>query len=338
MSTRHQISQLVTLNQAAQCSGVDLCFDALTGDVRVELRATVSGQPADAVLAQALIPAAGAIGRVTRRAQWQPALLEGNADYAIVIECANPSTSICIAQVGAHDTVADRWMTALPFSIGALAWRSDDEATWTPRPDTCLAFTLLAPQYTAAQQTLALGSVAVTDAADLMLASEAIIPELGAACTYTLTLDDARAFEVDAGQVVNLPASYSGSVAVAARLRRGQRLAPVVQPGATLVAGSVASDGDYIGPVFSAVAASELRATFKALLPAGSAVHVDYQADESGTWLPLPYHGSASQAAGVLEITHQGALAGASQVRLRLRLSGAPTARPLVTDLFAVTL
>lgn len=337
MSTRHQIYQPIAMQEQRQCSGIDLTFEPMAGDVLVELRPLVSGRPTDAVLARALLTPPGTGGRITRRAEWTPLLLDGGAEYAIVVECADQNTSICIAKVGAHDAGADRWVTALPFSIGALRKRADDTAPWDTRADTCIAFTLLEPRYAGERQSFPLGSADVAGVCDLMIASEAEVPEVGAGCTYTLALDDGRTFDVDAAQVINLPTAYTGAVAVTAHITAGPRMSAVLQSGCTLVTGSVAANGDYISPAFSAAGATQLSVTFKALLPPGSAVTVQHKLDGAADWTTLPYDGSASNAAGVLEITHQGAIAGASNARIRLLLTGSPAARPQVTDLFAVT-
>lgn len=338
MSLNHQIAQPIIAAEASACAGVDLQFDNLNDAALVQLRTAVDGIPTDTVLAQRLLAASAGAGRVTRSAQWAPVLLQKGASYAIVVSCRSTATSVCVAQVGAKDAAADRWMTALPFNIAPLLWRSADAGDWTARPDTCLAFTVLGAHYTAAQQTLALGTVNVDGVCDLMIAAESVLPETGAACYYTIALPDGRAWKVDDGQVVNLPTAYTGPVNVSAHLQRGPHLAPMLQPGVSLITNMVDNESDYISPMFDANGATDLRVTFKAQLPPGSAVHVERKTNTDANWVTVPHQGSASQAAGILEITHQGPLAGATHVRIRLRLVGTPGARPNVNDLFAVTL
>lgn len=338
MTTR-QICQVFGLAQPAQCTGVDLWFGAITSPVQVQLRTTVAGQPSVAILAQQLIaPPAGATGsRIPVRATWAPLLLDANAEYAIVVQCADTTTSICIGQIGARDAQANQWMTAQPYQVGLFAY-ADASGGWVPRPDACLAFSLLRAAYAAAQQLVDVGTVALVDATDLAINADITTPEPKASATFELALDDGTTHQVDNGQRVRLPAVYTGNVAVRARLRRGSTMAAVLEPGSALVHGHASMQDDYVSPQIDATDATELRVTFKALIPPGSAVTVQMQRAGESTWTAVPYQTSTPARAGALEITHGAPLAGTAGVRIKLLLAGTIAARPMVTDLYAVTL
>lgn len=74
------------------------------------------------------------------------------------------------------------------------------------------------------------------------------------------------------------------------------------------------------------------------MLPAGSSLVVQMQAEGSSTWVNVPYLSTSPQTAGVLEITYRLAGINAERLRVRLVLTGSHSARPQVTNLRAIVI
>ena len=338
-STPHQIAQCITPAAALQCSGVRLQFTALGADAVVQLRDAARGLPGGAILAERRITpdqfaaAAGAPIDAT----WPPTLLTAGVEYAIVVQAGDTATALRVAQIGAYDATTNRWVTAQPDQIGSFSTAAADGA-WVGHADTHLTFDLLQAEYTQAAQTFDIGSVAVTGATDLAINAAALKPAAGAGCDFALQLDDGSIYPLADQQRIELPAAYTGNVQVRATLRVADRLSAVLEPAVSLVHGALSPSADYVGPMLDFNGGTELRVIYDAQLPAGSGVQVHLQAEGSGTWTLVPYQSSVGGTVGAVEQTHALTGISATRARLRLTLTGAVRARPLVTNLRAVVL
>lgn len=335
MSTLYHLSQPILADRALHCAGAGVYFSAVGDDALVSLSACADGVPTGAVLAVARVTPQQLSAPGLLRVQWAPVLLSAGSEYAIIVTAGDTATRVGIGQIGAYDAASQQYMGEPPYHTGLLSAMGGD-GRWQATPDTCLTFELLEAVYPATSEPIELGTVALVDASDLAVRADVASPEPGASVVYKLALDDGRLITVDGEQRVELPARYSGNVAVTATLRRGARLGPTLQPGAVLVHGHVADQGTYISPVVSAAGGASLRVEFDALLPAGAAVHVHQQLD-GGAWQAVPYIDSSPGTAGVMALTYgHNAIGSASTVRVRLTLDGTPAARPLLTNLRVV--
>lgn len=336
------ILQTITQPEAMQCAGVDLYFSEKGGDAIVSL-ATVDGEGLpDKVLATArLAQAAIQTGAATRAAWLQPVLLQEGAQYIIAVAAADATTALQVAQVG-EANLAGGWVTAQQAAIGAVQ-HVNAAGQVTRYPQRSLRFALLAAEYTATQKTVTLGDTPAVGVTSLMLKAGADQPTADARISYTLQLLDAggavvQAIEADAGQEVQLAAPHNGTVRTLATVRAGSNgLGAVLEPGTLLVTGTLQTEGTYITPAIATAGGDELRVIFEGTIPPGAAVAVHAQPD-GGAWVAVPYSSSSPQTAGTLELTHVLPGIAAASLRLRLTLSGTPTARPMVANLRAVVL
>lgn len=334
------LAQTFTLPAASQCSGVDLTFTAKGPNrVLVQLRNAEQGFPTREVLAQASLTAGQiAVDGTTTRAAWTPVLLESGREYALVVLTDDATTALAVATLGAWDAAADRWVTSQPYQVGVLL-SSSNASTWTAHQDRDMAFTLLAPAYTEAERVIDLGTTNVTDATDLMLRAFVHQPSAAAGAEFELQLDGGQLHRVAPGQVVRLPARYSGPVQARARLRSAGGVAAVLEPGVQLVAGSLQTSATYISPMLKAGGNVDVRVLFEAALPAGTSLQVHAQTDADGApWVLVPYASASPATAGVLELTHQLDDFAADRLRLRITLTGTHQARPMLRNLRAVIL
>jgi len=335
------LAQTFSLSQAEHCTGVELWFTAVgtTGAI-VQLRYAENGYPTTRVMAETrLRPADIKTDGTPTLAAWPPVALQATREYVVVVLSDDDTTALALAELGKEDKVSKSWVTEQPYQVGVML-SSSNARTWTAHQEMDLTFRLMAASYTEAERVIDLGTVNVVDATDLCVQAYAQQPSAAASCVFDIAATGmAHTVQAAAGQVVNLPARYSGPVNVKARLRGDTRFAAVLEPGIQLVAGSVKDDGDYISPMLTAGANATVRVTLDAFLPGGTSLLVQAKTDAAGApWVDVPYLSSSPMTAGVMELTYELKNINATGVRLRLALHGSFNARPWATNLRAVVL
>ncbi|WP_310635548.1 DUF4815 domain-containing protein [Delftia acidovorans] len=336
------LAQTFTLSTTREVCGTRLWFTTPgKEDVQVQLREVTGGVPSRGVIAECVlkpeqIRADIAAGKPTL-AQWAPQLLEAGVEYAIGILTNDMTTAVAVAELGGWDQARAQWVTSQPYSVGVLL-SSSNASTWTPHQTRDLAFELLAAEHSANTRTVELGRVTVEDATDLMVQAGAMLPAADSQVVFAMQLEDGTTLEAAAGQPVQLASRYNGEVAVRAKLSGNTQLAAHLLPGMQLAAASLQNTGDYISPTINAGSNTTLSVVAEALLPAGSSLAVQMQAEGSSTWVNVPYLSTSPQTAGVLEITYRLAGINAERLRVRLVLTGSHSARPQVTNLRAIVI
>ena len=333
------LAQTFTLDNPREICGVNLWFtDAGTSDVQVQLREVVGGVPSRAIVAECVLhsTAIAPAGQPTT-ASWAPLALEAGVEYAIVILTNDPACALAVAELGGWDEHRAQYITSQPYSVGVLL-SSSNASTWTPHQGSDLTFELLAAEHSTSPRTIDLGTVTVEDATDLMVQAGVVLPAAAAAALFSLQLEGGQVHQVAAGQAVQLPSRYSGTVQVQAQLSGNTHHSAHLLPGLQLVDGSVQPQGDYITPAINAGDGVTLHVVLQAALPAGSAVTVQMQASDQDTWAQVPFIASSPQSAGVLELTYRLDGISAQRLRVRLLLTGSHSARPLLTNLRAIVL
>jgi len=333
------LAQTFMVDRPRHITGADLWFAARgTTDAIVQLREAEAGFPTQRVVAERRVtPAQMLLGGQATRVTWPPVLLTPEREYALVALSDDATTALSVAELGAWDATAQRWVTSQPYQVGVLL-SSSNASTWTPHQDRDLTFSLLAADYTETERTIDLGSAQVTDATELLV--QAMVHQPSAACSalMVLTLDDASQYTVAPGQPAQLPLRYTGAVQVQARLRGDNTLAATLEPGIQLLAASLQTSGTYVTPYITAGGAVRVRVLFEADLPAGSAVQVHAQDDAGGTWTLVPFQETLGATVGSVELAHEITGFTAARLRVRLTLTGSHTARPLVRNLRVVVL
>lgn len=336
------LAQTFTLGTTREICGTRLWFAAAGDkDVQVQLREVTSGVPSRSILAECVLKPAQISADIAAakptQAQWAPVLLESGVEYAIVVLTNDATTALAVAELGGWDAARAQWVTSQPYSVGVLL-SSSNASTWTPHQTRDMTFELLAAEHTATTRTIELGSIAVQDATDLMVQAGAMLPAADAQLVFAMQLEDGSTLEAAPGQAVQLASRYSGNVAVRAKLSGNTNHAAHLLPGMQLVAGSLQATGDYISPAINAGTNVTLNVVAEAVLPAGSALAVQMQAEGSSAWTNVPYLSTSPQTAGVLELSYRLAGISAERLRVRLVLTGSHGARPQVTNLRAIVI
>lgn len=337
------LAQTFTLAQTRQALGFKFWATAVGGPLQVQLREVDNGYPTQRILAECHLKAEQIKTDGTPTiATWQPTLLDAGREYCAVVLANDATSALAVAELGQWDITGQQWITTQPYTVGVLL-SSSNASTWTAHQTQDLAFELLVAEYTGATSALDLGHADVVAASDLMVSAFAHEPAVGAGCTFELETTVAGKtviHSVAPGQVKQLTERYTGRVKVRALLHCTRELAAALEPGVTLLAGSLQANGDYVGAWVNADAtrASSLRVVLNATLPGGSGVLVQYQTEGSNTWADVPYKSTSHPTAGALENTYQKDGIQSARVRVRLAITGDLNARPTVTDLRAVVL
>lgn len=334
------LAQTFTLPEACQIAAIDLWFAAIgTSKIVLQIRETANGVPTANILAETRIaPSAANTVQHTRFSFPAPVALQPNTEYALVVLCDDAVSALRMAELGKWDANSQQWVTSQPYQIGVLL-SSSNASTWTPHQDRDLTFRLQKAVFTETNKTVALGSVPVADATDLILLAQDELPSSATFIEYILGLPDGTNLTVANGQQVRLAQAITGNVAVSARLNGAPSASPVLFPGTQLVVGKVGAIGTYISRAITGGSNVRVKAIFDALIPGGAAVNVYYKGVDAGDdWQPVPFVGSTPGDDGFYEITHQLTGVTETMVQLKLELTGTPGARPRVKNLRFMTI
>ncbi|MBY3312235.1 hypothetical protein [Rhizobium laguerreae] len=152
---------------------------------------------------------------------------------------------------------------------------------------------------------------------------------------FEIVRADASVIRLLPYQVVQLTEYINETVTLRAILKGTATLSPVLFNPVVLVAGEIATEATYVCRALKLGTTVDLTAYLKASLPFGSAITVEYDKAD-GTWLSLPLLSTdalsdpawVEQKRGVTNIT-------ATEGRIKITLTGGPSARPRVGDLGA---
>ena len=334
------LAQTFSLPSDSQITAIDLWFSAVgTGPVVLQLRETSNGVPSRDVIGDVrLLPSDINTTTYTRATFSAPISLLADTEYALVAMCDDAVTELRIAELGKWDAAGNRWVTSQPYQVGVLL-SSSNASTWTAHQDRDLAFRIHKAVFSEVNKTIALGTVAVTAATDLMLLALEEAPGSQTHISYSLTLPDASTVTVSSGQPVRLAAAVTGIITVAAALFGSATASPVLVPGTQLVVGHVAVSAEYVSRAITGGASVRIKAVFDALIPGGAGVALQYKGGDVGdAWISLPYASSTAIGDGFMEMTHEITGVNEALVQIKLTMTGTSAARPRIKNLRFMTI
>lgn len=324
------LAQTFTLDSPRMCSGVDLWFAALgTSRILVQLRECQVGFPTQTVLAEAIVSSNLANTSAHTRFSWPAVRLEANTEYAIVAACDDATSALRVATLGKFDSVAQRWVTSQPYTIGALL-SSSNARTWTAHQDKDLTFRLLEPTYSATSRTIVMNPVTVTAADYIMVMAAAERPSENCNVLFEITVGSA-VYTIPEGRSLLLPEPYTGTITWKALLTGEAHFSPRLHADMILLWSTGNATGTYISRAIPAGTDSKITVIYQALKPGVSTVVVDAQ--NGANWDSVPVTAGTQIGDGWEEIKHVLSGFDADETRIRLSLTGTAQIRPRVRNL-----
>ena len=325
------VGQSFALERDEPVCGVDLYFCA-KGDnpnVRVQLRGMENGNITRTILAEAQVPDEAIVitgGGHTRVIFPTLFYVMANTEYAIVVLCDDPVTSLYVAELGKFDQFKQQAVTSQPYTIGVF-YSSSNGSHFTAHHDKDLAFRLLGAEFLTTKKEVDLGSAQITDATDIMLFSLAETPTSATRVEYAMTLPDGNTVTVAEGQPVQMSKKTSGNVTIKASLMGTTAASPILWPGSQLVSGEVTTSADYVTRATIAYGGSRVQVIYDAYIPSGANV-TPYSRQNQGDWQALTLQGTTVGDEGFYEYRYELAGIDADTVQAKLVLEGTASSRP----------
>lgn len=327
-------AQIFVPERLRQIIGVDFHLCAIgdeTNHVLVNQVSVDNGWPTTAVQAEALVPMTGATAGWKSARYGLPVTTEPDRDHAFVVKTDDGEHAVSIAALGGFDAEAQRPITAHPYPIGPRL-DSVNARTWTAHQKEALAFRLVAARYPVTNKTVELGSYDLVEASDLQLRAVAALPSAACSVVFEIERANGTIYRLLPYQVLQLNEYLTETVQLRAILAGTETLSPILYAPIELVAGRIEDEALYVTKAFSVAGADRIAAYLKLALPSGSAMSVRYQLDD-GAFAPLPLTATelSPQPEWVEQIHRLAGLTGNS-MRIEIKLTGGPAARPRAAD------
>lgn len=339
------LAQTWLLSEARQIVGSDIRVAAIGSadhGIRLQLSGARDGTPTDEVEAQDYLPMAGVSIGDWLAARWPvPVHVPAVDERAIVILTDDATHALSIARLG--DVIdnpdgSQSVVTAQPSTIGVLQ-SSSNRRTWTPHNDADLTHRIVVARYTATTRVVTLGTVDLVDVSDLVIRGTIELPTDETSVVFRVVRASGMVIEVASGQTIEFDSFVTETVTVEATLKGTETLSPILWPGVTVGLGRIRESGTYVTKAFAAKASpATLRALSAAYLPSGSAVAAHYDAADDGGWTAMTLSETETLDAGWTEPAYEATGITDPALRVRLTLTGGPSARPLIARPRAYTI
>jgi hypothetical protein len=327
-------AQIFIPPETRQLLGVDFHLCAIgdkANNILVHQVAVETGLPTNQMVAEALVPMAGAVeGWAEARYAW-PATTPSDRAHAFVIKTDDGEHAISVAALGGLDPDLQQVVTVHPYAIGPRL-DSVNALTWTAHQKEALAFRLVAARYPVTTKTVELGTFDLVDCSDLQVRGVADLPSSACSVMFEVERPSGQIFRLQPYQVLSFAEYLTETVSVRAILNGTETLSPMLFGPVQVVAGRIETSALYVTRAFSIDNADRISAYLKLALPAGSAMTMRAQID-GGSWVSVPLVATElSPLPEWVEQNHRlGSLAGET-MRIEIELTGGPAARPRAAD------
>ncbi len=331
------LAQTFTPPEPRQVVGVDirLCKIGSEANSLLVHQVTVeTGFPTEEVYAEAFVSMIGAaVGWKSARYSLPVLTLDDRAS-AIVVKTDDAEHSLSIASLGAFDADRQSYVGQQPYTTGVLL-SSSNAQTWTAHQNDDLAFRIIAAKFTSLTKVVPLGSFNIVNASDLQVRADVEIPSSDCSVIFEVVRASGAVIQLLPYQVVQLSDFVTETVQLRAVLRGTEKLSPILYAPVLFIAGRIETAGTYICRAFNLGTAVKLTSYFKAKLPTGATVNMQYdKADDNWQALPLIATEQLSDA-GWVEQKREATGISATQGRIKITITGGPGARPMLGDLGA---
>ena len=158
---RDPVAQTFTLDESRWVTSIDVAFRAkgsAANAVRIQIRATVTGEPSGSALAEGRVPGTFSTSGWTNIPLDRPLWCQAGVEYSFTLLTDDLQHRVGLAELGQYDTIAQQWVTAQPYGVGVLQ-KSSNNSTWTAFQTQDLMFRIKAAKFTANTRTVDLGPI-----------------------------------------------------------------------------------------------------------------------------------------------------------------------------------
>ena len=334
------LAQSFTPAASRHITGLDVKF-CLIGNTAngciIQCRVMENGWPTQEVLAEAFVDMATVVLNALTQIRFRaPLFVASDREFCFVLMTDDADHSVSVARIGDFDAVNQSWVGAQPYTIGVLM-SSSNASTWTPQQTDDLTMRVPACVFSPTSRTVNLGSFAVTNMSDLVIRAAVELPTGDCRVTFEVERASGAKIHLLPNQPYEFAEYVTETIILRAILLGTANVSPTLFPGVLMVAGSLRASGTYISRAFEMGSAIRMSAFYKALLPAGSTATLEIDAADDD-WDLVPVHDTKVLNDGNVEREHRVDPYTAVTGRLRLTITGTPAARPLLSDLRAVSI
>lgn len=333
-------AQSFVLVSGRHVSSIDLRFCAIgnrNNPVIVEIVEMDNGFPTRQVLAQAEVDMNTVVTNSWTRFTFPvPVYLPQDRMYAFVVLTNDANHAISVATRGEFDQIAQKWIAAQPYTVGTR-FSSSNAISWTVHQDSDITCRVNFAKFDPATRVVDLGTFAVNNCSDAIVRGDIVLPTASAKVLFELTFGNEAPVTVLPDQVLERSSFFTGNVKVRAMLFGDENVSPIVGKDILLISGTMQANGVYISRSFTFGSGVRLDTVLSHKLPYNSGLTIQYDAND-GNWQTVPFGSSVAIDRGFIEQQNtKTGITAPNGGRLKLTLTGDPSARPSVSDLRAWT-
>ncbi|WP_375612350.1 DUF4815 domain-containing protein [Bartonella sp. AA9NXGY] len=327
-------AQVFTPDETRQITGIDfhLCkIGNENHDLVIDLVTTENGYPTADIQAQSFYSMKGAkLGWAEARYD-VPLLVMDDRLTAFVIKTDDADHSVSLAKLGDFDAEHQRYVSSHPYVTGPR-FSSVNARSWTAHQDEALAFRVLAARYRQTEKIVDLGTFDLVDCSDLQIRAAIELPSSECSVIFEIERNNGTIYQLLPFQLLSLTEYISEKIKLRAILKGTEKLSPVLFAPVQLIAGKIHKEATYVTRAFAFGEKARLTSYIKTFLPGGATFTCEMQLDDGG-FTPLKLDETEQLTEPLW--TERKFISGdktAKQARLKLTLTGGPSARSMVSD------
>ncbi|WP_208436010.1 DUF4815 domain-containing protein [Bartonella phoceensis] len=327
-------AQVFIPDETRQITGIDfhLCkIGNQNHDLVIDLVTTENGYPTADIQAQSFYSMKDAkVGWAEARYE-VPLLIPNDRLTAFVIKTDDANHSVSLAKLGDFDKEHQRYVSSHPYVTGPR-FSSVNAQSWTAHQDEALAFRVLAARYTQTEKLVDLGSFDLVDCSDLQVRAAIELPSSACSVIFEIERNNGTIYQLLPFQLLSLTEYISEKVHLRAILKGTEKLSPVLFAPVQLIAGKIHKEATYVTRAFAFGEKARLTSYIKTFLPGGSTLSLEMQLDD-GAFSPLTLDETEQLSEPLwTEQKFMSSDKTAKQARLKLTLTGGPSARSMASD------
>ncbi|WP_455466231.1 DUF4815 domain-containing protein [Bartonella sp. B39] len=327
-------AQVFTPDETRQITGIDfhLCkIGNRNHDLVIDLVTTQNGYPTADIQAQTSYSMKEAEPGWAHARYDVPLTVPNDRLTAFVMKTDDGEHAVSLAKLGGFDEEKQRYVSSHPYVTGPR-FSSVNAQSWTAHQDEALTFRVLAARYTQTEKTIDLGSFDLIECSDLQVRAAIELPSSDCSVVFEIERNNGTVYQLLPFQLLRLTEYISEKVQLRAILKGTEKLSPVLFAPVQLIAGKIHKTATYITRAFAFGEKARLTSYIKTFLPGGSSFSMEMQVDD-GAFVPLTLE-ETEQLSEPLWVERK-FISGdktAKQARLKLTLTGDPSARSMVRD------